>query len=82
MTIRSFHARPIEVTIQDQLPVSGETELAVAMTADPQPTARDIDDRPGVLAWTMTFAPQQERRIRFGYTITAPRDRMVSGMPR
>ncbi len=82
MTIRSYHTRPIEVTIQDQIPVSGETELVVTMTADPQPTARDIDDRPGVLAWTMTFAPQQERRIRFGYTITAPRDRMVGGMPR
>ena len=81
MTLRSFHARPIEVTVQDQVPVSSDADLTVAMQADPAPSARDVDDRPGVVAWTMTLAPQQERRIRFGYTVTAPRDRLVQGLP-
>ncbi|MEO3474158.1 mucoidy inhibitor MuiA family protein [Roseomonas sp. CAU 1739] len=81
ITLRSFHARPIEVTVQDQVPVSSDAELTVAMQADPAPSARDVDDRPGVVAWTLTLAPQQERRIRFGYTVTAPRDRQVQGLP-
>ncbi len=81
ITLRSFHARPIEVTVQDQLPVSSDADLTVAMQADPAPSARDVDDRPGVVAWTLTLAPQQERRIRFGFTVTAPRERQVQGLP-
>lgn len=82
ITLRSFHARPIDVTVEDQAPVSTDADLTVAMQADPAPTARDVDDRPGVVAWTLTLAPQQERRIRFGYTVTLPRDRQVQGLQR
>jgi hypothetical protein len=70
------------VTVLDQLPVSGDSELTVAMTADPAPTARDFDDRPGVLAWVLALAPNQERRIRFGTTVTAPRERIITGFDR
>ncbi|MBR0658830.1 mucoidy inhibitor MuiA family protein [Neoroseomonas oryzicola] len=81
MTLRSFHARPVEVTVEDQVPVSGDADLTVTLQADPAPTARDVEDRPGVLAWTFALAPGQERRIRLGYTVTAPRDRQVQGLP-
>lgn len=80
-TLRSFHARPVEVTVEDQVPVSSDADLTVTLQADPAPTARDVEDRPGVLAWTLTLAPGAERRIRLGYTVTAPRDRQVVGLP-
>jgi uncharacterized protein (TIGR02231 family) len=79
--LRSFHARPMDVVVEDQLPVSGDAELVVAMQAEPPPTQRDIDDRPGVVAWRLVLAPGEERRIRFGFTVTAPRDRRVQGLP-
>lgn len=82
ITVKSFHERPIEITVLDQAPVSTDEQLSVAIAADPPPSARDVDDKPGVLAWTATYAPGEERRIRFGYTVTAPRDRVVTGMPR
>lgn len=81
MTLRSFHARPVEMVVEDQVPVSGDAELTVALQADPPPGARDAEDRPGVLAWALTLAPGQERRIRFGYTVTWPRERQVQGLP-
>jgi uncharacterized protein (TIGR02231 family) len=80
-TLRSFHARPVEVTVHDQVPVSGDADLTVTLQADPAPDARDVDDRPGLLAWTFALAPGQERRIRLGFTVTAPRDRPVQGLP-
>jgi uncharacterized protein (TIGR02231 family) len=80
ITVQSFHAQPIEITVLDQAPVSTEEPLAVQTTADPPPTARDVDERPGVLAWTATYAPRELRRIRFGYTISSPRDGTVYGM--
>jgi len=80
ITVQSFHARPIEITVLDHAPVSVEEPLVVAITADPAPSARDVDERPGVLAWTAIYQPREQRRIRFGYTITAPRDSTVYGM--
>lgn len=82
ITLKSFHRRPMEVTVLDQVPVSGEDQLVVTPIAEPAPSARDIDNRPGVLAWTMTLAPGEERRIRVGWTVTSPRDREVFGLER
>ena len=82
ITLQNFHDRPIEVTALDQLPVSGDDQLTVALIADPPPTARNPDDRPGVVSWGVTLAPREERRIRFGYTVTVPRDREVVGLER
>ncbi|MBR0682415.1 mucoidy inhibitor MuiA family protein [Roseomonas eburnea] len=81
MTLRSFHARPIDLVVEDQVPVSGDAELTVTVQADPMPSARGLEDRPGVVAWAFTLAPGQERRLRFGYTVTSPRDRQVQGLP-
>jgi uncharacterized protein (TIGR02231 family) len=80
--VQSFHARPIEITVLDQLPVSTEEPLVVTLdnATQPPPTARDVDERPGVLAWTATYAPREERRIRFVYSVGAPRDGTVYGM--
>ena len=80
VTIRNFHDQPIEITAFDQAPVSGDAELVVTTTADPQPTARDVDDNPGVLGWIATYASKEERKIRFGWQITAPEGRPVTGL--
>ena len=82
ITLQNFHDRPIEVTALDQIPISADDQLTVSLVADPPPTARNPDDRPGLVGWTATLAPREERRIRFGYTITAPRDREVVGLDR
>jgi len=82
VTIRSFHQRPMDITMLDSLPVSGDEGLTVALIADPVPTSRDVEGQPGILGWTATYAPGEERRIRIGYTVTAPRDRMIQGLDR
>ena len=82
ITVRSFHERPVEVTVVDQAPVSTDESLNVTLIAEPAPTVRDFEDRPGVHAWIATFEPRGERRIRFGYAITSPRDGTVYGMAR
>jgi hypothetical protein len=53
-----------------------EVELLRATT---KPTERDIDGHKGVLAWTDTYEPSEERTIKFGYAVTHPEDQRVSG---
>lgn len=79
VTIRNFHDQPIEITAFDQAPVSGDAELVVTTTADPQPTASDVDDKPGALGWIATYPSKEERKVRFGWQITAPEGRPVTG---
>ncbi len=82
VTIRSFHQRPMNITMLDRLPVSGDEGLTVALIAEPAPTTRDVEGQPGIMGWTAIYTPGEERRIRFGYTISAPRDRVIQGLER
>jgi hypothetical protein len=43
------------------------------------PTGTDVELKPGVLAWTRTYAPGEQGEIRFGYTVTWPEGRDLPG---
>lgn len=73
--VTNRHQRPVEITIHDQLPVARDERIVVEMTEDSdEPSARDLDDRPGVVAWSHVYGPDDTRRIRFGYRATYPAD--------
>ena len=55
------HERPIAITVFDQLPVSNNAEIKVEMTARPQPSKRDFEEKRGVLAWEDTLKPDEEK---------------------
>ena len=81
MIVHSFHDTPVTVTLVDQLPVSSDADLKVEETADPKPMQRDLDDRPGVVSWTYELKPGEERRVTFGYTVSAPTGKPIYGLP-
>ncbi len=72
------HDRPIAITVFDQMPVSNNQEIKVEMTAKPQPTKRDLDDKRGVLSWDDTLKPDEEKTIEFGYKITWPAQKNIT----
>lgn len=82
ITVKSFHTTPIEVTVLDTLPVSQNETLKVTMNADPKPSMMDFERKQGVVAWTKLYAPNEENKIKFGYTVTAPDGKTISGLPR
>jgi uncharacterized protein (TIGR02231 family) len=82
ITIKSFHPSPIEITVLDALPVSRNETLKVVMNADPKPSITDFEQKPGVLAWTKIYAVNEENKIKFGYTVTAPDGKTITGLPR
>jgi uncharacterized protein (TIGR02231 family) len=77
ITMTNKHERPISITITDQLPVSNNQEIKVEMTAKPQPSKRDVEDKRGVIAWDDTLKPDEEKVIDFGYKITWPAAKQI-----
>jgi uncharacterized protein (TIGR02231 family) len=78
--VANFHARPIEVTLLDQLPVPGDERIKVEFLADStKPTEVDVEGRTGVVAWRDDYAPGQERAILFGYAVSFPEGLKVPG---
>ena len=78
ITMTNKHERPIAITVFDQLPVSNNADIKVEMTARPQPSKRDFEERRGILAWDDTLKPDEEKTIDFGYKVTWPAAKQIT----
>ena len=78
ITVRNGHTSPLNVTIEEQLPVSETADIQVEMLpSSTPPTQRDVRDQRGVLAWSMDLAAGETRDIKFGWRVKWPNDKSV-----
>lgn len=79
--VTNRHKEAMPITIEDQLPVAQDERIRVSLTRDATtPSARDPEDRKGVVAWTETFKPGEKKTITFGYFVQYPDKLSVEGM--
>jgi uncharacterized protein (TIGR02231 family) len=79
--VANHHARPMEITVLDALPISQDERIDVdTLSGTTRPTTEDWEDHKGVLAWTYDFKPAEERVIEFGYAVTHPEGTIVAGI--
>ena len=82
IAIRNGHTSPVNVTIEDQLPVSETTDIKVdILPSSTPPTQRDVRDQRGVVAWAVDLAPGETRNIVFGWRVQWPSDKSVTYSP-
>jgi uncharacterized protein (TIGR02231 family) len=81
LTLTSFHKKPLELLVLESSPVSTSDRIDVRASFDPKPQVENWEERPGVLAWERTLAPQETLRIALNYAIAYPRDAAVAGLP-
>jgi uncharacterized protein (TIGR02231 family) len=79
ITVKSLHERPIQVRVIDQFPVTQNQEIKVETNSKIPPSGKDPDDKRGVIYWDATLAPDEERAFDFGYRITWPAAKQISG---
>jgi uncharacterized protein (TIGR02231 family) len=78
ITVRSGHDRPIKVVIEDRIPVSETDDIKVELLpVTTPPTARDVRDQRGVLAWSLDVAPAETKEIKLGWRVRSPADKTV-----
>jgi uncharacterized protein (TIGR02231 family) len=82
ITMRNGHVTSVDMMIEEAMPVTENAEIQVEMLqASTQPTARDIRDQRGVMAWTVSLPPGETRDIKFGWRVRWPADKSVVFSP-
>lgn len=77
--VKSLHARPVRVTVQERIPVSENGAITVeTLPQTTPPTEKQVGDKRGVSAWTFDLAPGKEKDIRVGYRLKWPADRELA----
>lgn len=75
--ITNLHERPIDIVLIDQMPVSLNEEIKVALLGPASPTKQNFEDKRGLLAWQFPLEAAQKRSISFGYTVSWPVEKKV-----
>ncbi len=82
-TVRNGHDFPIQVAIEDQLPVSENEDIVVEMLpVDRRRRPRsNIRDHRGVLEWSFEAKPGEVKDINFAWRIRWPKDKGIVMTP-
>lgn len=86
ISMKNHRSQPIAVRLLDQVPVSRDEELKVAITANNLPFATlgeketETNKVRGVLEWAYSLGAGQETEIRFAWRATHPQGRIISGL--
>jgi uncharacterized protein (TIGR02231 family) len=74
LTIRNNKSNPIEITLNDQIPVSSNSSINV----DPlELSGGRLDQQTGEIKWNLDIKPQETKQIVLTYSVKYPRDKTV-----
>lgn len=76
ITVRNNKKEPIELMIEDQIPVSTDKEIEVKLTSNPNNARIDQD---GKLTWIIKLEPNKSETVSFGFEVKHPKNKMISG---
>jgi uncharacterized protein (TIGR02231 family) len=79
ITLENLLPRRVEVTLHDQLPVSGHEEVKVRLeSASPAPSEHS---ELNLLDWKLDLAPKEKKTVRFDFSIESPQGMELLGVP-
>lgn len=74
-TVRNNRDKEINVLLEDQLPISSDGQIEVAML---EISGALLEKNTGKLSWNMKLAPGESKTITLGYSIKTPKSMQVS----
>lgn len=80
-TVTNQHARPVDIRVIDASPLARDSQIEVEASFQPPVTAKDWDDRPGVVAWEQRIDAGAAASFTANYRIRWPKERKVIGLP-
>jgi hypothetical protein len=73
-SIRNTKKIPVNIIVQDGLPVSVNKEIDVEEAHAPE---AKVDKETGIATWKFTLQPATEKKLIIDYTVKYPKDKKV-----
>lgn len=77
ISVRNTRTEPITITVEDQVPVSVNSQVEVAVT---EVGGARYTKETGKLVWELNLQPNETRKVNFRYEVKYPKDKRVSGL--
>lgn len=74
ISVRNNKKEAVEITIQDQYPISITKDITVSDVKAPSAT---IDEKTGLVSWDIRLNPGEERKLLLSFVVKYPKDRRV-----
>jgi hypothetical protein len=75
--IKNTKASPVTMTIYDQLPVIQDERITLDNV---HYSGAVYNKESGLLSWTLTLNPNEEKQLPLSFNVTYPQDSVVSGL--
>lgn len=80
--IQNLHGFVVPVTVIDQIPFSETTAITVeTLPQTTAPTAKQVADKRGVMAWNFDAKPGETKELRLAYRVKWPAEREIVMQP-
>jgi uncharacterized protein (TIGR02231 family) len=77
ISIRNTKKDPIEISLEDQVPVSKDSQIEVEVT---DAGGAEYDVTTGKLVWKINLNSAETKKVTFKYSVKYPKNRIVSGL--
>ena len=75
--VRNNRKESINLTIQDQLPVSNDKSIVLEDTDD---GGAETENNTGFIKWNLVVAPNELKNLEFGFTVKYPKGKIVANL--
>lgn len=79
VSINSNHSKSFPISISDVIPVGSDENIKVKRLGE-TPTLIDLDDKKGVVSWDKVLEPKKKLKIKYGYSVSYPEDKIIPGL--
>ena len=77
IVVRNSKKEPIEITLEDQIPVSQNSQIEVEVLDQ---GGADYDPVSGKLTWKLKLNPAETKSMQFKYSVKYPKNKSVNGL--
>ena len=74
ITVRNNKKTAIKLVLKDQYPISKDKEVVVELTST---DGAKINEEVGTLTWDLQIKPQESKKVRVGYKVKYPKDKVI-----
>ena len=76
-TIRNNKKEGLTITIEDQVPIKTDESMKVT---NGELTGGNLIEETGIISWKIEIKPGETKKIRLGYKVKYPKDKIISGL--